>query len=95
MYRGKINRIEVPIDDNTTKEASQWLEERLGPSTMMAHKTRELMESTPPYDPTYLFTTDYLWDAYIDPNSFKAFFQIKGNDETAMLFKLTFGGRSI
>jgi len=94
IYQGKINKIEVPVDQDIVGEASRWLEERIGPSALMARPLKDLMNEDPSYDPTCLFTSDYLWDAYVDPGSFKAYFQIKGHDDLAMLFKLTFGGSS-
>lgn len=92
-YTGVIHRIEVPISTEVIKDANEWLRAKLGESAMMARPTKDVLGNRPPaYDPTHLFCSEYLWDAYVDPTSFKAFFQIKGNDDIALLFKLTFGG---
>lgn len=94
-YTGVIHKIEVPICADVVRDASDWLRERLGDSAMMARPTKDLVAEPPvAYDPTYLFCSEYLWDAYVDPASFKAFFQIKGNDSIALLFKLTFGEKT-
>lgn len=93
-YTGVIHKIEVPVSAAVAKDASDWLRARLGESAIMARPTKDIVEGQSlPYDPTYLFCSEYLWDAYVDPSEFKAYFQIKGNDDIAVLFKLTFGGR--
>lgn len=95
LYEGKINKIEVPVEQDLIRDAQVWLRERLGDSAMMAHPAKDLSgDQTIAYDPTLLFTTEFLWDAYVDPSTFRGYFLIKGNDDISMLFKLTFGGRT-
>lgn len=87
-----IHTIEVPTDDyDRIEDASAWLAERLGEPSWKSKP--QFSEGAPsPFDPSLLETADYDWDAYVNPADFRAYFRIKGHNDVALLFKLTFGG---
>lgn len=86
----KIHVIEVPIVKDRIADANEWLKERLGDATWKITANG----AVPIEDPDFLMMRDHVWDGYILPQSFRAFFRIKGHDDIALLFKLTFGGTS-
>jgi len=88
-----IHTIEVPVNAECIDRAGRWLAERLGePGWKSKPRTNEHGDVA--FDASRIYMEDVLWDAYVNPSSFRAFFLIKENDNLAMLFKLTFGGQN-